>query len=274
VPTWRPAHSKQPTQSIFAGTTPLTEANDAPDRTEAGVAQLGEKSVEPSRSVSRTTSGRSKRSQGRSAERPPGTRTVAHDGADMMHQIGNRLRQLRLERNLTLGEAARAAGLSASFLGMLERGTTAVSVSRLIALADAYEVNVADLLANGREVRSEFVRASEGYVAPTDSDDVIVTYLSSASWTMQPFLVRLAPGSHLDSMAHGSEEFVHCVSGAPTIIVDDVDEYAMSPGDTLFLHSGTKHTYLNDTRAVAELVGAVRRAHPRTWSDPSIGRRP
>lgn len=175
-----------------------------------------------------------------------------------LRQIGERLRDLRQQRNLTMSQAARAADISPSFLGMLERGTSTVSISRLLALASVYEVNIADLLANVGEPKIEFVRSHEGLVVPADSDDVTIIYLSSPSWSMQPFLVRLEPGAHLESLSHAAEEFLHCISGSPTIIVDRTQEFAMSPGDTLSLPPSVMHTYINDTRGVAVLLGAVR----------------
>lgn len=201
---------------------------------------------------------KTRRSAAKSASAAPRNGVAEESQAASLRQIGERLREMRQQRNLTLSQAARAAEISPSFLGMLERGTSTVSISRLLALASVYEVSIADLLANVGEPRTEFVRSSEGLVAPVDSDDVTIVYLSSPSWSMQPFMVRLEPGAHLESLSHAAEEFVHCISGSPTMIVDQTEEFAMSPGDTLFLPPGVVHTYINDTRGIAVLLGAVR----------------
>lgn len=54
--------------------------------------------------------------------------------------IGPRIRELRLERGLTLDDLARAAGISASHLSRLERGQTAPSF--IVASRIAHEIGV------------------------------------------------------------------------------------------------------------------------------------
>mgnify|MGYP000079264474 CR=1 FL=1 len=55
---------------------------------------------------------------------------------------GARLRRLRRERGLTQAEAAEALGLSASYLNLLERNQRPVTARVLLALADAFDVDV------------------------------------------------------------------------------------------------------------------------------------
>ncbi|WP_300543015.1 short-chain fatty acyl-CoA regulator family protein [Maricaulis sp.] len=55
---------------------------------------------------------------------------------------GARLRRLRRERGLTQAEAAEALGLSSSYLNLLERNQRPVTARVLLALADAFDVDV------------------------------------------------------------------------------------------------------------------------------------
>ncbi len=184
---------------------------------------------------------------------------MANDPAKMaLHTIGERLRQLRIAKGMSLRDAATAAGLSASFISLVERGETEIAISRLIRLADTYGIVVADLLDNVHEPAVEFVPAAAAHEIPRAGDEVIVSYLASPSWTMQPFLVRLQPGARLDSLSHTAEEFLHCVSGQPTLIVAG-EKQPLSPGDTLFLPPHVEHCYTNPGSEPATLVGAIRR---------------
>ena len=56
--------------------------------------------------------------------------------------VGGRLRELRQERDLSMRALARASGLSANALSMIERGRTSPSVSTLYKLADAMAVPI------------------------------------------------------------------------------------------------------------------------------------
>ncbi|WP_295692864.1 helix-turn-helix domain-containing protein, partial [uncultured Maricaulis sp.] len=55
---------------------------------------------------------------------------------------GARLRRLRRERGMTQAEAAEALGLSASYLNLLERNQRPVTARVLLALAEAFDVDV------------------------------------------------------------------------------------------------------------------------------------
>ena len=56
--------------------------------------------------------------------------------------VGNRLRQLRLERGKSMRALARTSGLSTNALSMIERSKTSPSVSTLYKIAEALEVPI------------------------------------------------------------------------------------------------------------------------------------
>ncbi len=60
--------------------------------------------------------------------------------------IGLRIRELRLERGLTLDQLSRSAGISASHLSRLERGQAEPSFTVAAALAGQLGVSLNDLL--------------------------------------------------------------------------------------------------------------------------------
>ena len=64
--------------------------------------------------------------------------------------IGLRIRELRLERGLTLDQLSRSAGISASHLSRLERGQAEPSFTVAAALAGQLGVSLNDLLIASR----------------------------------------------------------------------------------------------------------------------------
>lgn len=159
---------------------------------------------------------------------------------------------------MSLRDAAAAADLSPSFIGLVEKGETEIAISRLIRLADAYGAGVADLLADVHEPQVEYVPMDDALTVPTNVEGVEILYLASPSWPMEPFLVRLEPGAQLTGLRHAAEEFVHCVEGHPTLHVGAFEQ-AMAPGDTISVPSLAEHAYINASTEKALLVGAVRR---------------
>jgi transcriptional regulator with XRE-family HTH domain len=177
--------------------------------------------------------------------------------------LGRRLRALRVEKGMSLRKVADAAGLSPSFVGLVERGGTEIAISRLIRLADVCGGVVADLLADVQEPRFEYVPLDAALRAPVDVDGVEILYLATPSWSMQPFMVRLAAGARLGGLVHGTEEFVHCIEGTPALVVNGHTQL-MAPGDTICIPRGAVHEYVGDRASSAVLLGAVHRRSGET----------
>jgi XRE family transcriptional regulator, regulator of sulfur utilization len=71
---------------------------------------------------------------------------VIDPGTSPGFPIGLRIRELRLERGMTLDQLSRSAGISASHLSRLERGQAEPSFTVAAALASQLEVSLTELL--------------------------------------------------------------------------------------------------------------------------------
>ena len=60
--------------------------------------------------------------------------------------LGARLRQLRRSRGVSLADVAEGSGISPSFLSMVEKGKSDITISRLMRLVHWFGVSVADLV--------------------------------------------------------------------------------------------------------------------------------
>lgn len=67
--------------------------------------------------------------------------------------IGPRLRKLRRDRKQTQAEMARALGISATYVNLLENNQRSLSVRMLMALADTYQVDWRDMVADEASTR-------------------------------------------------------------------------------------------------------------------------
>jgi transcriptional regulator with XRE-family HTH domain len=80
--------------------------------------------------------------------------------------LGARVRQLRLDRGLTLKALGREARLSHPFLSQLERGLARPSMGSVERIAEALEVPVSALWAARAHEPARVARAGEGAVIP------------------------------------------------------------------------------------------------------------
>lgn len=60
--------------------------------------------------------------------------------------LGNRIEKLRRQRRLTQEQLAEQAGISAAFMGHIERGTRVASLATLVAICNALEASPEYLL--------------------------------------------------------------------------------------------------------------------------------
>ncbi len=63
-----------------------------------------------------------------------------------VENILNLIKQMRTECGLSQAEAAKAANISTSFYGMIERGNRTLSVEQLIEIIKIFDCNLTDFL--------------------------------------------------------------------------------------------------------------------------------
>lgn len=63
-----------------------------------------------------------------------------------LENILNLIKRLRTEMGLSQADAAKAANISTSFYGMLERGNRTLSVEQLIDIVKIFDCNLTDFL--------------------------------------------------------------------------------------------------------------------------------
>jgi len=72
-------------------------------------------------------------------------------------EIGRKLREERIYRNLNLKECAKILGVSSSFLGLLERGERSISLDRLVKFCSVFGVDADYILLGGDYVREDII---------------------------------------------------------------------------------------------------------------------
>lgn len=165
---------------------------------------------------------------------------------------GSRLRKLRLQRQLSLGEVARAVNISIGFLSNLERSQSSASIALMRKLAQFYGLNILNFFnpldAAGPLVRPGDRKTLEG------GPGVRMELLASGKTILEPHLFRVAPraGSG-ESYSHEGEEFLYMIRGR-LIIVLEGREYQLRAGDSFCFASGTQHRWLNPGRSEAVIL--------------------
>ena len=189
----------------------------------------------------------------------------AEDGSyrleDKIAAVGKAIRTLRKEKGLSLRELSRLAGLSTSFLSMVERGRSSLALTSLNNVAKALDTDLADLFVSERKVRvshplPHVSRAEEDGRLSIASSQRVYRVLSprAPGLVFEPLLVTVRPDSDLEEpYSHEGEEFAYVIEGELVFTIQG-EEYRLGPGDSIHLLSTVPHAIRNDTDEPAKIL--------------------
>jgi transcriptional regulator with XRE-family HTH domain len=201
--------------------------------------------------------------------------------------VGDRIREERTRRGLSVRQLARDVGVSASLISQIENGRSRPSVSTLYAITQALGISVEDVFDTAAEVAPAPVRAAtrrpaaaEAPAEPVAADvglgplvrpaeREVLELDSGVTWErlgripgvqIDFMLVTYAPGgsssSTSQSMRHAGDEYGYLISGALKLTLG-FDEYELGPGDAVAFQSSTPHRYRNDGEVPAVGIWTV-----------------
>jgi transcriptional regulator with XRE-family HTH domain len=188
------------------------------------------------------------------------TEASTDDLGTLGRRIGERVRGHRLSQSWSLGDLARASGLSKTILARIERGDGNPSVETLWRVSQALRVPLGSLLAPPSRPRTRVIRSGEG--EPLRSESGMAAWLLHAEGRehrSEVFEIALPKGADQRSEAHlpGTEELIVCVKGR--VRVGPVGaEAELGPGDAAWFTADVDHHYvaLRDTRTLCWMIYA------------------
>jgi transcriptional regulator with XRE-family HTH domain len=161
-------------------------------------------------------------------------------------QIGERIREIRDLRGLSLRALADHCGLSINAISRIERDESSPTVASLHRLAGALNVPITTFFDAGASQSTVCVRRdrrmrSRGRGITMDSLGSGLT-----AQQIEPFLMTLEPGviSAPEPFTHGGEEFVLCQDGEIEYQVGQ-ESYRLEAGDSLLFQATQPHLCRN-----------------------------
>lgn len=170
--------------------------------------------------------------------------------------LGEKLRQLRSERNISQRDLAKLAGLSPNSISLIERDETSPSVSTLQSLATALNIRMSYFFEE--ETPSSVLHIKSGTRPKIESEGVIIEGMGKTLpfQELEPFLMALEPkaGSGGErQVVHSGHEFVYCLQGKIEYVIDG-KVYLLEMGDILIFEATLPHLWRNPFDAEAKFV--------------------
>lgn len=197
--------------------------------------------------------------------------------ASELPSLGERIREERVSRGVSLRTLAAEVGVSASMISQIENGKSQPSVSTLYAITSALGVSIQDVFDAALRDAQAPARAIADNGSPTTvlqalgssrgrrigpvvhpDERQVLTLDTGVIWerlgelpphSVDFLLVTYPPGGTSSSpgglMRHPGTEFGYLISGKLTLTLG-FDEIHLTPGDSISFESTTPHSYHNE----------------------------
>lgn len=174
------------------------------------------------------------------------------------------LKQLRVQRGLTLEQLAQRSSLTRSYLSKIERGISMPSIESALGVAAALDISVEKLFGHGEDEGDPItiVRAANSTGKDPDAYLSLVAGVNP-NRTMRAFVVR--PGNQSGrgrpSSHHDGEEILFVLKGKIEMLVGKTTE-VLGPGDCVHFNSSMPHKLTSIGSAPASALVIVSSVAP------------
>ena len=167
--------------------------------------------------------------------------------------IGNKIKQLRIQKGLTLEELASRSELTKGFLSQLERNLTSPSIATLNDIVEALGSSLSEFFREEKEEQIVF-RKKDFFVDEKENCTIHWIVPNTQKNKMEPILVELPQGGQsFPSGPHGGEEFGYVIAGTVTLVADTA-VYTVHKGETFYLDGKQGHYLRNDKKTTAQVL--------------------
>jgi transcriptional regulator with XRE-family HTH domain len=171
-------------------------------------------------------------------------------------ELGARLRAIRSERGHSLATVADAAGISASFLSLVETGKNDITFGRLRRLMGFYDITMEQLLPPSEE--PFLVRAGDHRHLRSGSEgiDAFVLAPGDDGERLYALLVVYEPASEVQEPAPQFEStvLIHVIEGTLLLHLADSGEVALGAGDSAHFNGAWKRRIHTGTESGARFL--------------------
>ena len=176
-------------------------------------------------------------------------------GPGVLVKPGAALKRRRSERNWTLAELSQKTGFPISTLSKIENGKMEVTIDKLLRIAVAFEINIADFFGTPKNQsdsgetsrRRSITRAGEGRTVEAANGRFAYQAYDLLNKTLTPIVAEIHARS-LEEFGsfhrHSGEEYVFVIEGELAFYSDTYTPAYLSQGDSIYFDSSMGHAYV------------------------------
>ena len=175
-------------------------------------------------------------------------------------EIGEKIQQLRKEKQLTLKKLAKQAGCTDATLSKIERGQMIPTISMLKKIVNAFNLTLTEFLSNGDDGDDDIITHENERMLLKFPHHEIYSQLmvkSQKGKKIQPLFEIIQPGfGSKGNYSHEGEEFGLVLEGELELTVNR-KKYNLKAGDTFYFKSTNPHGFRNNGKEVVRLIWII-----------------
>lgn len=181
---------------------------------------------------------------------------MTQETAGVLATIGRNIRQLRVEKGMTLQALGDLTDLSPSMLSLLERGKTGPSIGTLVVIASSLGAQMSDLLDRSEHQEERLVSRVEDQPVFESSTGVLRRILKQdRARDIEVAINEYQPGTSNAPTEHGHEGYEYGVllEGVLSVTVNG-RAHELKPGDLISYPSLQPHRFTNTGTTLARTL--------------------
>lgn len=170
-------------------------------------------------------------------------------------QIGEKIKRLRTEKQLTQEELANRCELSKGFISQVERDLTSPSIATLTDILDVLGTNLTEFFREDAEEKVVFTK-DDMFETSDDKLKYSLMWLVSNSQknSMEPIVLTLEiGGKYMEDYPHEGEEFGYVLNGTITLYLGHY-KYKVKKGESFYFKPNVNHYIANAGNSIAKII--------------------
>jgi len=174
-------------------------------------------------------------------------------GKGVRMDIGHKVKQLRIQKNLTLEELASRSELTKGFLSQLERNLTSPSIATLEDILEALGTSLSEFFKEEKQEQFLF-KKDDFFVDERETHTIHWIVPNTQKNEMEPILVEIpAGGESFEVAPHSGEEFAYVVEGSVILKIGE-KKMTLRKGETFYLKGKEFHSLQNVNKSTAKIL--------------------
>ena len=170
-------------------------------------------------------------------------------------EIGEKIRRLRIEKQLTQEELANRCELSKGFISQVENDLTSPSIATLIDILEILGTNLREFFSDASEEKVTYTYED---MFETENEDLkykLMWLIPNAQKNeMEPIMITLEPnGQYIEEEPHEGEEFGFVLSGS-IILHLGKKKYKVKKGESFYFKPRSNHYISNTGKTQAKVI--------------------